>query len=254
MKHLKAHLKTRRLRELEPRDVEAYFRRRNNQGAKPRTLNNERALLRSFFKYAVEIGYLARSPMGTVKKFREQKRNVRTLTETQERRLLEAARKVDDQTYGFILCLLRSGLRRGTVGELEWRDIDFEQGEWNIPARKMKSREDFTGRPILPDLLEYLKNRRQPAGLTFGALQAENWQEAIKQARLQEYRPHDLRRCFVTECRRRGVPMEVAMFLSDHRDLATVLKCYRAIGQDEVRHAVRLLSGTGSGTPAARLS
>ena len=131
---------------------------------KPRTLNNERAVLKSFFLYAVEAGWIPKSPMAVIKKFREEKREIRTLTEKQEQRLLEAANNVDDQTYGFILCLLRSGLRRGTVSELAWKDIDFEHGEWDIPASKMKSREDFTGRPILSDLLEYLGFLRQLEG------------------------------------------------------------------------------------------
>ena len=45
------------------------------------------------------------------------------------------------------------GLRRGTVSQLDWNDIDFNQGQWAIPGAKMKSREDFVGRPVAPELL-----------------------------------------------------------------------------------------------------
>ena len=63
----------------------------------------------------------------------------------------------------------------------------------------------------------------------------------LEEAEISDLRPHDLRRSFVTRCRRKGIPMEVTMKLSDHRDLATVLKCYREIDSDEIEKWVGLL-------------
>ena len=37
--------------------------------------------------------------------------------------------------------------------------------------------------------------------------------------------------------------MEVAMFLSDHRDLATVIKIYRAVDPKEAQRAMELITG-----------
>lgn len=44
--------------------------------------------------------------------------------------------------------------------------------------------------------------------------------------------------CAGTAARQRGVPLEVAMHLSDHKDVATALKHYRAISPEELLKAV----------------
>lgn len=43
---------------------------------------------------------------------------------------------------------------------------------------------------------------------------------------------------FLTQLRRRGVSLEVAMRLSDHRDLKTVVEAYRAVSDDELLEAL----------------
>lgn len=51
--------------------------------------------------------------------------------------------------------------------------------------------------------------------------------------------PHGLRRYFFTACRRAGVPLEVAMWFADWRDVRTALECYREIGEQDYRAAVK---------------
>jgi integrase len=108
--------------------------------------------------------------------------------------------------------------------------VDWDHGEWQIPAHKMKSREDFLERPIDPDLFAYLKARRKPAGRIFGVLDPEKWEAAVVRAGLNWVTPHTARRTFITRCRRRKVPMEVCMFLSDHRSRSVVIESYLDVG------------------------
>ncbi|MBI4585334.1 MAG: tyrosine-type recombinase/integrase [Planctomycetes bacterium] len=235
------HFKAARLLTVERRHLEAYFRKRKARGLSPASLNDERALLRRFFTWSLNCGFLRMNPMAFIDRFQEPKRAIRTLEPEEELRLLEEARKCGDQVYGFVMTLLQSGLRRGTVSALEWTDIDFDRGEWRIPAGKMKSREDFVGRPVAPELLKYLRGRARTSGIIFGKLSAEQWRLATTAAGLSWLRPHDLRRNFVTRCRRAGISLEVAMHLSDHRDLATVLACYRRVDPSETRKAMASL-------------
>ena len=234
-KHFKARTK---LRSVDSGDIEKYLAGRTTAA---RSRNNERTILRMFFGACVRHGWITRNPAEAVEKFRETKRRIRTLSENDEARLLRVAREHDELVYGFVLTLVRSGLRRGTVGKLEWSDIDFSNAEWRIPGAKMKSREDFNGRPVAADLLAWLRERRRPAGLVFGRLDAEDWKTIVAKADLKGLMPHDLRRTFVTRCRRKGVPMEVTMFLSDHRNVAVVLECYREVDPDEAREAMATL-------------
>jgi len=239
----KQHFKARRLQYVETADINRFLARRRRKGTAARTLNNERATMSSFFEWAVGNQLARTNPVKRTERFGEEKRHVRTLEVAEEDKLLKAARAIGDQPYGFIFTLLRSGLRRGTVAALDWIDIDFARGEWRIPAAKMKSREDFVGRPIAPDLLEYLRERARPAGQVFGSLRLTDWKTAAEAAGLSWLRPHDLRRNFVTRCRRAGVPLEVTMHLSDHRDLRVVLECYRGVDPSEAADAIRSVFG-----------
>lgn len=235
--------KSTKLRALEPSTVELYFRRRKASGVSSRSLNNERATLRSFLLFAQRNGWVLRSPIDQLARFPVTKRSIRTLAEAEEKRLLEECRRAGGNCYSFVLALLCSGLRRGTVAQLEWSDVDFEKREWQIPASKMKSREDFNGRPIAKELFLYLKEHRKTSGLIFGKLSGKRFRQAIKNAGLPWLRPHDLRRNFVTRCRKSGVPLEVTMRLSDHRDIKVVLDCYREVMAEELQDGMRKVFG-----------
>jgi integrase len=230
-----------RLRDVEPHHLETYLQKLQAAGLGPRSLETRRKFLRGLWRWAIRQRWAAYNPAEAINPFRVPRRKVRVLEEAEEARLLEAASKEGEETYGSILCLLMSGLRRGTVAKLEWPEVDFTRGEWRIPGAKMKAREDFVGRPLAPELLEWLRARRRPAGLIFGPLDAAAFRRAAAAAGVEWLKPHDLRRGFVTRCRRRGVPMELAMFLSDHRDVAVVLDAYRAIDPADVEAAVKAL-------------
>ncbi len=236
------YFKAKPLRSVEAADLEKYLRLRSRK-VKPRSLNNERATLSSFFRFARRRHWTHENPVEGVEVYREAKRTIRVLDEPQEEKFLEECKAGGDDLYGFTLTLTRSGLRRGTVAQLEWGDIDWTAGEWAIPGAKMKSREDFFGRPVAPDLLAYLTARRKPAGLIFGRLDSKRFQAAAKRSGASWLRPHDLRRGFVSACRRQGIAMEITMHLSDHRDLATVLASYRAVDPAEVKAAMQRLAG-----------
>lgn len=64
------------------------------------------------------------------------------------------------------------------------------------------------------------------------------WHEAREQAGFPGLRFHSLRKTFLTLARRRGVQLEVAMALSDHRDVRVALQVYRAVDDEELLRAV----------------
>ena len=52
---------------------------------------------------------------------------------------------------------------------------------------------------------------------------------------------HDLRRIHLNRLRQRGVSLETTMALTDHRSVATVLKYYRLVPEEDLRKGVEAL-------------
>ncbi len=162
---------------------------------------------------------------------------------------------IPDYLYPLVLTGLRTGLRRRTLLSLCWRHVDFQGRRWRIPAELMKSREDYCA-PIAQSVVDELRRYRKhlslspkrvhPSATIFGLTPdsefKRSFRNAVKRAKLT-LRFHDLRRIFLNRCREKGISIETAMALTQHRSLATVLKHYREVPQRDLEHAVDALDG-----------
>jgi integrase len=64
---------------------------------------------------------------------------------------------------------------------------------------------------------------------------------ACQKAGIRDFRFHDLRRCFVTRMRRKGIPDRVIMAITGHRTMECFRRC-DSITEDDLKAAV---SGPG---------
>ncbi len=149
---------------------------------------------------------------------------------------------------------LYTGFRRRTLLSLEWRHIDLKERRWRVPAEIVKTSEDLDI-PALDEAVEALVEHREklgkdddatkrlrPKSLIFGLDPdsdiKRSFRSAVKRAKLDGLSFHDLRRSFTNMLRRRGVPIDVAMALSGHRNLEVLMQSYRDVGFDEARKAL----------------
>ncbi len=143
------------------------------------TVNNDLTLLRCFFRFCDEEGFLSsKNPSTAVKRHSgEPKRRIRTLSPEDEERLLNACRREPrivsikakrnaggieggkstaeptkwDQTAAgaplylapMVICGLHAGLRRGTITALRWKHFDTKRRRWRIPAEITKANRDL---------------------------------------------------------------------------------------------------------------
>ena len=231
------------LGQITQRHLEIYLNELIAQGYAAVSANGERGALRMFFKWCHDHGWIRSNPAAGLRKFREPPRSITTIDPPQLGALLEAAEEESDCYYLFTMLLAYSGLRRGTVLALTWEDLDLDGGTWRIPAEKMKSKEPYEGRPIHPTLLAELRERKSNRirAKLVNSIKYTTWQRLCRKAGLDGLTCHDLRRTFVTQCRREGLEMEITMWLSDHRDLRTVLRIYREIDTAEAAEGLARL-------------
>jgi integrase len=103
--------------------------RRDNKvgGLSPRTRRHMHRILRSALARAVEQQVLARNPADTFKKRlpKVERHEMMTLTAEQAARLLDAIKHT--RVYRPVLIALATGMRRGEVLAVRWRNIDLER-------------------------------------------------------------------------------------------------------------------------------
>lgn len=258
--------------------VEAYFRKRAKD-VSGGTLNRERQALKQLFRWASSRGWCDGDPLSTTRRFQQDKREIRALSEEEEDKLLRACREVyrekrtavrnaggrrgkklsKDKTtweqrktpppwlYPLVFLALRTGLRRGNLEALDWSEVDFARREIRIRASKMKAHEDITI-PLDADTVELLcKLKAETSGTRVLPISGRSnvrrtFQRAVKRAKLPETRFHDLRATYISRCRRAGIDVEVVAKLAGHRDIRTTLKFYRRVEESELRQAVEKLT------------
>ena len=233
----KAALGAKRLRDVAPEDLEALLARPSGSGEAraASTRQQERSCFQWFFSWAVRKKLLRESPAVAVAPVKVPRKAIRWLEEEEEARLLEAAA---EHIRGIVILAIETGLRRRALLGLLWAHVDLEEGMASAPGGVDEGRERFPGaalaagargppRPAGDPARDPPEGPRLPRGRALPALAALSPRRS--RGRSQRLKFHDMRRTFLTRARARGVPLEVAMALSDHQDIRTALRVYRGI-------------------------
>lgn len=214
----------------------------HGQGLMATTINGEMTHLRWFFGWLVKEDVLPANPARRLERVRAPKATPRTFSEPEYHRLLASA---GGQTKDLVELAAETGLRRRALLGIKWSHVDLDRGILSLPGSLLKSGSPFIS-PLSPRALAVLHSLHSSASgsqrpevfsIAPSSLHRE-FHRAMRRAGLGAGKFHWLRKYFLTRCRRRGVPLEVAMRLSDHHDLKTVLECYRAIDDLDLLRAV----------------
>jgi integrase len=132
-RHLDTHFKGKRLRDIQPDDINRYKAARINAGASPRTVGMEigslRALMRKHRLWA-DLQPDVKLPRG--------KEDIgRALSQDEEHRLLVACKANRSRSlYPAVLLALHTGLRSQELRHLRWRQVDFLNEQLTVGKSK----------------------------------------------------------------------------------------------------------------------
>ncbi len=264
--HLVRLLGNQRASRLTRGDVEEYRTKRQAETTRrggapsPATLDREVELLKRLLNYAAACGKLSENPIARVKLLRVP--NVRRVVLDEEafQRLLGAA---EPWLKPILLVAFDTGMRKSEVLNLRWSQLDLKAGAVRLEAEDTKTDEPrvvyLTDR-VLKTLPTQPRSGRSEYVFVNPAT-GRPWQDiqgAAERARvkvgLDGVWVHDLRRSFVTQARRSGLPESVVARFSGHRT-AAVFKRYNIIEEQDLKAAVQVLNRTrqaaGAAQPAA---
>ena len=174
----------------------------------------------------------------------------------------------------YVAILVDTGLRRGELARIRWRDVDTQNKLLTVPTTKNWT---FKGVPMtnrIAGLFDSLRPGRtwaqtqsghsnhtiawpddsNPDSLVLGEIDLKkSLIAAAKKIGVDHIHPHQFRHTFATRLMRRGIPMEHIMALGGWKT-ASMAKRYARVNPVELRQQIQALEelpgyNTGLGSP-----
>ena len=234
------------LSEITPPDVER-FKARLNKEVSTATTNRHLALLTGVINKAIEWGKTNNNPFRKVKKFKENNERVRYLTEEEEP-LLRIV--FPEEHWPKVEIAYNTGLRRGEQFNLKWIEVNFHARTITIQDSKNGERGYVKMNDRVVEILRNLPSRLKsewvfPSETGTTPLNANNFINrvfgpALKEARIGDFRWHDLRHTFGSRLAMAGVDLRTIQELMRHKTIKMTLR-YTHLSPSHTLEAVNKL-------------
>lgn len=213
--------------------LDKYGKTRNRYGEplSGATLNRMKAAVSSLFSYAVAEGFTTTNPARSIRARKEAHHVIRWLNEDERTRLLASCKESKwPKLYLLVLMALATGARRGDLMGLRWRDIDLENRLAYVARTKNGSSRMMS--LSLPVVEELKKHKLEEDGLVF-CLETDAskpksfdplWYEALRQAKVERFRFHDLRHTTASYLAQNSVPLHTIAEVLGHSSLQTTMR------------------------------
>ena len=221
------------------------FKLKRAQKVARSTTDKDLAILKAFFNWCIGHQLAVSNPVRRVKLFHEDNSRLRYLSREEYDRLIKAARELTGRTSVSkpspyleekIILAAHTGLRRGSLFNLRWDQIDFANSVMRIPRTK-------SGRPLSVPLnltakgtLEKLHAAREPEAAyvfphTSGPKVGEPVQDikngfhaALELAEIENFTWHDLRHTFASWLMMRGASLRSVAELLGHQSMKMTMR------------------------------
>jgi len=243
------------------RDLESYFKNREShlswesvdsdiirdwmesmmdKGDMASTVNNSLSAVRSFFRFALARGLVAKDPAHTVKGPKKQKPLPQFVREGEMDRLIDLPQMWGDnysdlRARTIIILLYETGIRLAELIGLDDQDIDFASHQLKVTGKRNKQRIIPFGEELETTLRTYMQQRdEQPLRLEPALLindkghrMSRSQVESIvnkglaRVTTLKKKSPHVLRHSFATAMLNNGAGLESVRKLLGHESVAT---------------------------------
>ncbi len=240
----------------------------------PATVNRDLDRIKAALQQAVEWGYLSDNPLAKSKRIKRGiEKRVRYLTPDEAKALrtsledreierkaarlrgeqwreergveaLGAFEGYTDHVAPIILLALNTGLRRGELRQLTWKDVDFPRQVLTVRAGVAKSGK-ARHVPLNAEalrILEAWRSEHPGAGPVFGIASIKTaWDGLMTAAKIENFRFHDMRHDFASRLVMAGVDLNTVRELLGHGDITMTLR-YAHLAPAKLADAVARLS------------
>ena len=240
--HLTSFFNGKYLFDVTPELIEKYKVMRLKK-VQPAAVNRELACLKHMYTKAIAWGYVKINPAKSVKLFKEPPGRLRYLKPDEIENLLASCPR---HIRPVVLTAVNTGMRRGEIFNLKWRDLDLENRKLTVVNAKNNESRVI---PINQTLYEEFKTLLKVATgeYVFSRRNAEPLKDirtgfavALKRAKIKDFRFHDLRHTFDSHLVMQGVNLRAVQQLMGHKDIKMTMR-YPHLSPEHVQQAVEKL-------------
>lgn len=260
--HLIPHFGSSYLFKIGQKNIEDYKTARAAQ-VQPATVNREFSRLRHMFSCAMDWDYIKVNPCKGVKELKEPPGRIRYLTQEEIEALLaecgpetlrqnhwNAGRPLSELLNVYLRPIvgiaIHSGMRRGELLGLRWKDVDFKGRMIYLETTKNGERRviptNDTVYSTLKALPRYLHEELVFPGIN-GNMLSMAFKRACKRAGIEGCRYHDLRHTHASHLVMGGTSLRAVQTLLGHKDIRMTLR-YSHLSPEHLMEAVTNLDKT----------
>jgi integrase len=197
-----------------------------------------------------EFGWLEASPVSKITKPREPAGRVRFLSDEERERLLSACKhSYSPFLYIVVVLALSSGMRLSEIMNLTWQQVDLQRRQIILQKTKNKTHRVIPLANLALELLQqHLQERQLHSNLLFpGKIIGKPidirkaWISALKQARIEDFRFHDLRHSAASYMAMSGSSLVDIGILLGHKRLE-VTKRYSHLSERHISEVVERMN------------
>lgn len=197
------------------------------------TVNRYTSALSHVFTIAVnEWEWLHENPMTKISKLSEPRGRVRFLSEDERKALLSTCKASESKNlYLLVVLALSTGARHGELVNLKWRDVDIQRKVITLHDTKNKERRLLPlAHHALDLVMELDKGRDKDVELVFASPvnpkevwnSRTSWLTALKKAKIEDFRFHDLRHSAASYLAMNGATLAEIAEVLGHKTLSMV--------------------------------
>lgn len=188
-------------------------------------VNRYLACLKTIFNLGIKNELITYNPMKAVKMLKEDNQKIRYLTEDEESRLFEF---LPEHLKPIVICALQTGLRKSNILQLRWELVDLDFRFIEVLAQNNKGHK-IIKIPISDKLLKVFESLPRISeyvfanpltGLPYKDI-SEGFNNALKKAKIENFRFHDLRHTVATRLVEKGIDLRVVQEIMAHSTIVT---------------------------------
>lgn len=258
---LKRYFGKKYLHNITPAEVEQFKTARRNgitcrgQQRSKASVQRELELLSGIFTMALHHDLVEANPLRKVRKFKLDNQRVRYLTAEEELRLMQALDGRPGYLRPIVIVALNTGMRRGEILSLEWKQVDFAQN--NLIVTKTKTdrlrylpMNDRVREALLalraasaPDNPYVFASPKKP-GTALGEIK-KGFKRLLREAQIEDFHFHDFRHTAATRLAETGADAYLIAEILGHANVQMSFR-YTHMTNQRKRQALATLAGYGA--------